>query len=147
MKLKVKTKVNSYYKDIYKNFNQELFLKLNPPFPKIEIKLFEGSNKNDEVHLKLNFILFYQEWISLITDYYEDLEEIFFIDIGKKLPFFLKFWKHKHRILKINKDYSFIIDEIEYKSFNKLFDYLLLPIMYFQFLYRKPIYKSFFKNI
>lgn len=147
MKFKIATRVNSNYKSVYNNFNESLFSKLSPPFPILEIKLFEGSQKNNKVHVSLNFILFKQDWISLITEDYSDLEEIFFIDKGIKLPFFLKFWKHKHRILSINHEKSYIIDEIEYKTFNKFFDYLFLPIMYLQFFYRKPVYKSFFKNL
>jgi ligand-binding SRPBCC domain-containing protein len=147
MKFKLTTKVDSNYRSVYNNFDKNLFSKLSPPFPILNIKIFEGSKKNDKVHVTLDFIFFKQDWISIITDFYLDLEEIFFIDEGIKLPFFLKFWKHKHRILSINKNKSYIIDEIEYKTFNKLFDYLIFPIMYLQFFYRKPIYKNFFKNL
>jgi ligand-binding SRPBCC domain-containing protein len=83
--------------------------------------------------------------VSKITDSYYSVAESYFIDEGTQLPFFLKYWKHKHRIVK-NGSESKIIDEIEFRTPTILTDYIFYPILYLQFLYRKPIYRKIFKN-
>ena len=39
-----------------------------------------------------------------------------------------------------------IIDEIEFRTPTILTDYIFYPILYLQFLYRKPIYQRIFKT-
>ena len=94
--------------------------------------------------MELNFLLFKQVWTSDITDDHEDAEQWYFIDEGTELPFFFKFWKHRHVIVK-NGGNSRIVDDIEYKTPVLLLDWLLYPLLYLQFVYRKPIYKKVFR--
>jgi len=141
MKLKLSTAVELPYLKVKEAFNESLFMKLSPPFPPVRLLRFDGCQKGDVVSLKLNFIFFSQEWESRITDDATDQEKFYFIDEGTKLPFFLKFWKHRHIIQKQG-EHSVIIDDITFKTPFKLFDYLLYPALYGQFLYRKPIYKK-----
>jgi ligand-binding SRPBCC domain-containing protein len=91
----------------------------------------------------LNFILFKQDWISDIIDQNALESEIYFVDEGSKLPFFLSYWKHRHRMIKDGKG-TIIIDDITFKTPSILSDYLFYPLMYLQFLYRKPIYQKVF---
>ena len=142
--IKISTKVNQSLLKVWEGFNLELFSKLAPPFPPVEVKEFGGCLKGDKVHLELNFILFKQDWISDIVDQKRTETEIYFIDEGTKLPFFLSYWKHKHRLVKDNEG-TLIIDEINFKTPTILTDYLFYPLMYLQFLYRKPIYKKVFE--
>jgi ligand-binding SRPBCC domain-containing protein len=147
MHLKLKTKVNQNFLSVKEGFNEKLFLSLNPPFPPVKLKEFGGCNKGDKVHLELNFILFKQDWISDIT-FDNTTNTIFeFIDEGTKLPFFLKSWKHHHIVTKIDENNSDIIDDIEFKSPFRLMDFLLFPVLWLQFAYRKPIYKRIFKAL
>lgn len=143
MNIKISTKVNQSLLKVWEGFNLELFSTLAPPFPPVKVKEFGGCLKGDKVHLELNFLLFKQDWISDITDQKRTESEIYFIDEGTKLPFFLSYWKHKHRLLK-DEDGTNIIDEISFKTPTVLTDYLFYPLMYLQFLYRKPIYKRVF---
>lgn len=146
MHLKHKTKVNQNFLLVKEGFNEELFLSLNPPFPPVKLKEFGGCEKGNRVHLELNFIFFKQDWISIIT-YSNTSDAVFeFIDEGTQLPFFLKYWKHHHIVVKIDGGHSFIIDDIEFKSPFLLMDYLLYPVLWLQFVYRKPIYKRIFKS-
>lgn len=138
--IKITTKINKNYEVVFSNFTRPLLEKLTPPFILFKLLRFDGSKINDQVHIELDFVFFKQLWISVITDSGFDSEEIYFIDEGIKLPFFLTKWKHKHIIQK-NKKQSKIIDHISYESHNKLFDLLLYPMMYFIFFYRKHIYK------
>lgn len=145
MRLTLQTNVQKPPNEVFEGFTEALFIKLAPPFPPVRLRRFEGSEVGNVVELELNFILFRNIWQSLITHKETTSEEIYFIDEGKKLPFFLRYWRHKHRILK-HETGSQIIDEIVYKSPFWILDYLLYPMMYFQFAYRKPIYRKYFKK-
>ncbi len=146
MHLQISTPINNNYLNIKAGFNETLFMSLNPPFPPVKLKEFGGCTVGDIVHLELNFILFKQDWISEITFDNTDTEIFEFIDEGKKLPFFLKHWKHHHKVLKIDDSLSNIIDDITFKSPFWLMDYLLYPVLWLQFAYRKPIYKQIFNK-
>ncbi|MEM1135734.1 MAG: hypothetical protein AAGI07_07820 [Bacteroidota bacterium] len=143
MRLKIETSVKQDYKSVWNGFDETLFLKLSPPFPPVKLIRFDGSIKGDRVILELNFFLFKQEWESEITDNGELENEIYFIDEGIRLPFFLKSWKHKHRIIKSGEG-SIISDEIEFTAPIPGMELALYPTMWQQFNYRKPIYQSFF---
>uniref|UniRef100_UPI004047D40D hypothetical protein n=1 Tax=Roseivirga sp. TaxID=1964215 RepID=UPI004047D40D len=125
-------------------FNEELFQKLSPPFPKVILKRFDGSLKGDIVSLQLDFFVFKQIWTSEITSSISTSHKFEFVDKGIELPFFLKSWQHRHTILLENGRVS-IIDDIDFSSSFRFFDYLLYPVMYLQFFLRKPIYKKVFK--
>ena len=93
----------------------------------------------------MNFILFKQQWESRIIFSETGKNMNRFIDIGAKLPLFLKTWRHTH-IIRNKEEGSEIIDSIEYSSGYSLLDYLLFPAMYLQFLYRKPVYRKIFEK-
>lgn len=145
MKINISTPVAQSMETVWNGFDQHLFSKLAPPFPPVRLLRFDGSEQGDEVHLELNFIFFKQTWVSVITENVKTEKEIYFIDKGTKLPFFLKYWQHKHRIVKSvdmkRGIHSLIIDEIEFES---PFGFLLYPALFLQFLYRKPIYRKIF---
>jgi ligand-binding SRPBCC domain-containing protein len=143
MKLRIRTSVHQSYQQVWAGFDRNLFLLLNPPFPPVKVLRFDGCHKGDEVHLELNFLLFRQVWKSNIVDQQMDAEEIYFVDEGFQLPFFLKYWRHRHRILRRGNQAE-IVDDISFRTPFFLFDYLLYPVMYLQFAYRKPIYRKVF---
>ncbi|WP_020526267.1 SRPBCC family protein [Flexithrix dorotheae] len=145
MEIIIKTKVEQSIQKVWKGFDKRLLLKFSPPFPKVSITRFDGSQKGNEVHLKLDLIFFNQEWKSLITQDFQSEAEMYFIDEGTQLPFFLKFWKHKHLMEKKDEG-TLIIDHINFKTPYIFTDFLFYPLLYFQFLYRKPIYKKEFKR-
>ncbi|TAE75760.1 MAG: hypothetical protein EAZ85_01730 [Bacteroidetes bacterium] len=146
MRLYFKTKVNLLPEKVFEGFNEQLFLKLAPPFPPVRLQRFDGCKAGDKVVLKLFFIFFSQIWESTILKQVTTKNEIYFIDRGTKLPFFLKQWQHSH-IIQSNEDGgSFIIDDIEYHTPFWLLDYLMYPSMWFIFAYRKPIYRKIFKK-
>lgn len=145
MRIVIKTLVEQAPNTVIEGFTRELFLKLNPPFPPVVLKEFGGCKKGDKVVLELNFIFFKQTWISDITDDQATEKEIYFIDEGVKLPFFLKTWKHRHRLVREGNQ-TLIIDDIQFTTPSLVSNYLLYPLLYLQFLYRKPIYKRIFKH-
>lgn len=147
MHILIKTIVGQEINNVYEGFDKDLFLKLKPPGLSMKLLRFDGSEKGDIVQLELNFLLFKQKWTSTITKSEKSDDEIYFVDEaeGKELPFFLKKWKHKHRLIK-DGDGTQIIDDIEYKSpFG--FNLVLYPLLYLQMAYRKPIYRKTFRKI
>ncbi|MBD3629777.1 hypothetical protein [Cyclobacterium sp.] len=146
MKINLSTKVNQSYLQVKEGFNQDLFQALNPPFPPVKLLRFDGSSKGDLVSLELDFLLFKQVWTSEIIADKTDDKAFFFIDEGKKLPFFLKSWQHKHSIIKLQDNQSIIRDEICFKGHHFLLDILLYPALYLQFAMRRPIYKRVFSR-
>lgn len=145
MNIIIKTKVEEDYKTVFNKFNQDLFLALKPPVLPLTLRQFDGSMKGDEVKITLGRGLLSQDWDALIIEQKESDDEIYFIDKGVTLPFFLKTWTHRHRIIKLDNGGSEIIDDIHFSTpLGKIMDILLYPVMYFQFWMRKPIYKKYF---
>lgn len=145
MRLIITTSVAQNYQAVKQGFNQDLFKQLNPPFPPVKLNRFEGSQKGDVVELELNFLLFRQTWRSLIVEDGMSKKEWYFIDEGIKLPFFLRYWRHHHRVLRQGNGAQ-IIDDIHFRSPFRLMDFLLYPILALQFWYRKPVYKKVFSG-
>ncbi len=125
---------------VFQKFDKALFLQLAPPFPRSELIRFDGCKTGDLVGLRLRMLFRWNVWWSeIISDTHTDLEESF-VDLGIKLPFFLSYWKHSHRIVKQGKDVV-VVDDIEFKAHNFLLTWLSYPAIYLMFVYRKPIYR------
>lgn len=153
MHLLLSTPVRQSVTQVWVGFDRQLFNRLAPPFPPVEVVRFDGCLKGDVVHLRLNFILFKQDWISDIVDQQtvhnqgipEGPDEIFFVDQGTRLPFFLRYWQHRHRLVHDSKTGgTVIIDDITFRTPSRLTDLLFYPLMWLQFAYRKPIYRRVF---
>jgi ligand-binding SRPBCC domain-containing protein len=144
MKLTLRTPVQSSLSTVWEGFDETLFKKLSPPFPPVRLLRFDGSQPGDVVSLELNFLLFRQKWTSHITEQQATEQEIYFIDEGRELPFFLTYWRHKHRLIRTRNQGTLIVDEIEYRTPFLLFDYLMYPLLWVQFAYRGPVYQRVF---
>lgn len=145
MKIKIQTLVQGHFLEVYKRFDQELFLKLSPPLVKLKLSRFDGCKKGDEVHLDMKFLGQKNAWVSKIVKDGESSYEKYFIDEGVILPSPLKFWRHKHLVVKSGNTKCFIIDDIYYTTGIPALDVLIYPALYLSFLYRKPVYKRHFK--
>jgi ligand-binding SRPBCC domain-containing protein len=154
MRLTIATNVEQPYKQVLAGFTEELFLQLAPPFPRVHLQRFDGCKAGGTVLLELDFLLFKQQWRShIIADgevsadaVYKD--EVYFVDTSAKedLPFFLTAWQHTHRIVSRAEAGSTIVDAIEFKALWGL-DLLVLPALWLQFIYRKPVYKRVFRRL
>ncbi|GAA4403938.1 hypothetical protein GCM10023187_20480 [Nibrella viscosa] len=144
MHLLLKTPVNQPLHQVWTGFDRSLFDTLSPPFPPVKVVRFDGCRTGDVVHLQLIFLVFRQDWISDITDQQESADEIYFIDEGRKLPFFLTYWRHRHRLVRRGNQ-TVIIDDITYRTPTRLTDWLFYPLLWAQFAYRKPIYRRIFR--
>jgi ligand-binding SRPBCC domain-containing protein len=146
MKLILSSAVRMSPQRVWDGFDRNLFEKLAPPYPRIRLLRFDGSESGDIVEVELNFGFFKQIWQSLITEHGVSEDEIWFVDEGRRLPFFLRHWRHRHRLVRTDSG-TRIVDEIEYRTPFYVFDYLMFPLLWTQFFYRKPIYRRVFNNL
>ncbi len=144
MHILVKTHVHQALPLVWAGFDRSLFNRLSPPFPPVDVVRFDGCHRGDIVHLRLNFFVFRQDWLSLITEQQSSSDEIYFVDQGTQLPFFLSYWHHRHRLLRNPTGGTIIVDDITFKTPFRLTDYLMYPLLWLQFAYRKPIYRRVF---
>lgn len=144
MHILLTTQVQQPVDQVWAGFDRTLFDQLSPPFPPVDVVRFDGCLKGDVVQLRLNFLVFSQEWTSHIIDQQTTTNEIYFVDQGTKLPFFLAYWHHRHRLLRDSSGGTRIVDDITFRTPYRLTDFLLYPVMWLQFAYRKPIYRRIF---
>ncbi|NBX76892.1 MAG: hypothetical protein EBQ92_10095 [Proteobacteria bacterium] len=144
MRLYFEAEVKSPVLDVKKRFNQELFLKLKPPFMSLELERFDGCERGDEVHLKMGLPGFLQNWVSHITDSSQTESAWEFIDEGKELPHPFTYWKHIHRVEKINETSSRISDSINYRCQSPLLEKLLWGPLWLSFSIRPRVYREVF---
>ncbi len=143
MRLHLKTDVQEDYLTVLNAFDEQLFRKLAPPYPKLKLIRFDGSEPGDlvEIELQTGFKSF--RWSSLITHREVTNSEAYFIDQGQVLPPPLRFWRHKHLVTKQGAG-STIHDIITYSTGFKILDLFMYPLMRMQFGMRKPIYRREF---
>jgi len=141
-RIKITTRIkNARHSAVLAKFDAALFLKLAPPFPKVELLKFDGCQKGDIVKIKLNFLFFTQIWESEIIENGTENQRSWFVDRATEPPFFISAWRHHHELKQDNED-VLIIDSIQFYSHNWLLTLLFYPIIYLQFIYRIPIYKK-----
>ncbi len=138
MNITLKSKVNMRLQTVHKGFDADLFTYLLPLGA--ELIAFGGSKKGDIVHLKLPIA---GEWISEITEDGASEDQCYFIDEGRKLPFPLKEWRHKHILHKSGKQ-TIIEDNMTFSTGNALLNVLFYPVLLLAFLPRTWQYKKYF---
>lgn len=133
--------------DVFSHFNESLFKALNPWFMPMKVELFEGCLPGHQVIVRLGGPLIRARWVSEIVSFQKNENEISFIDIGKELPFPLKKWEHRHRIIKTGNHSCKIIDEITYQASYAWLNSLIKPLMCLQFGVRKRAYTQYFRKL
>ena len=139
MNITLRSKVSRELNAISKQFDERLFRYLLPPGA--QLIEFGGSREGDRVHLKLPLA---GEWVSEITEHGSSLDSWYFIDEGRKLPFPLSGWRHKH-ILHRAGDSTTIEDNMNFSTGSLITDLLFYPVLYLSFLPRVWQYKRYFK--
>lgn len=132
---------------VFSYFDENLFKALNPWFMPMKVELFEGCLPGNRVIVKLGVSMINTRWVSEITSFEKNENEIFFTDIGLELPFPLKKWEHHHRIIKTGQNQCRIVDEITYFTSQRWLDQMIKPAMLLQFGIRKKAYSDYFTNI
>ncbi len=140
MNITLRSKVGGEVAAIFERFDERLFKFLLPPGA--QLIEFGGSKKGDIVHLKLPLA---GEWVSEITENGASADTRYFIDEGRKLPFPLKEWRHKH-ILHRAGNSTFIEDNMNFSTGSIFTDILFYPVLYLSFLPRVWQYKRYFNT-
>jgi ligand-binding SRPBCC domain-containing protein len=143
LKISLQTRLAQHYLSVLDQFNLDLFTALAPAFPKMKVLRFDGSLPGDRVEIELQVGPLKKRWTSLITERHITVQEAWFTDEGQELPAPLTYWRHQHLITH-HGTYSVIHDLIEFRTGNKLLDYLVYPVMYAQFAMRGPVYQRIF---
>jgi ligand-binding SRPBCC domain-containing protein len=146
VQIHLRTNVRQNYKQVFDAFDEKLFRKLSPPYPKLKLLRFDGSEPGDVVEVELQTGIKSFKWTSLITDQSITDSEAYFIDEGQILPPPLKLWRHKH-LVTANATGATIHDIITYSTGNKWLDLLLYPLMVVQFSMRKSVYQKVFGKV
>ncbi len=146
MQFKIVTPVQGSVKEVYDQFNKELLVKLTPPGMKVRLLRYdEPTVPGAIVQIETKMLgIIKQQWLNKITEVVETDQESFFVDEGVELPFPLKSWRHKHLIRK-GESHTEIVDDIQYSA--GLLTWLLHPIVWLQFAWRKPQYKKVFGKV
>lgn len=144
MRLHLKATVQQDYLSVFRAFDEQLFRKLAPPYPRLKLLRFDGSEPGDVVEVELQTGIKSFRWASLITEREITDAAAWFVDEGQELPTPLRIWRHKHLITK-NGNGAIIHDIIDFGTGYKALDAALYPFMLAGFGMRKPIYKKVFR--
>ncbi|WP_299758721.1 hypothetical protein [uncultured Pontibacter sp.] len=146
MQLHLRTYVSQNYLKVFNAFDEQLFRKLSPAYPRLKLLRFDGSEPSDVVEIALQTGLKSFRWTSLITERSITDTQAYFVDQGQELPPPLRHWHHKHLVTK-NGSGAVIHDIITYSTDFKPLDLLLYPAMKLQFGMRKQIYQREFGKV
>lgn len=146
MQLHLRTYVSQDYLTVFNAFNEQLFRKLSPPYPKLRLLRFDGSEPGDVVDVELQTGIKSFRWTSLIIDRKVTDTAAYFVDEGQQLPPPLRHWHHKHMVTK-NGSGAVVHDIITYSTGFKPLDLLLYPLMKLHFGMRGPIYQREFGKV
>lgn len=148
MKLEIRTRVaNARVDAVFAHFNRELFLQLSPPFPASKLLRFDGCKTGDWVEVELLLPLMPQRWLSEITEEsHVPGQRHEFVDVGRKLPFFLASWQHRHTLVQTGSDVE-IIDAITFTTPFPIPAIFVYPQLKRVFTYRQPVYQRVLANL
>jgi len=146
MRLHLQTNVAQEFLSVFNAFDEQLFRRLSPPYPRLKLLRFDGSAPGDVVEVELQAGIKSFRWTSRITGRSITATEAYFIDEGQELPPPLRYWHHQHLVRKRGSG-SVIHDIITYRTGVKLLDLLLYPLMLTAFGMRKPVYKKVFGKV
>ncbi|PVY40424.1 SRPBCC family protein [Pontibacter virosus] len=145
MRLHLQTAVQQDYLSVFYAFDEQLFRKLAPPYPRLKLLRFDGSAPGDVVEVELQTGIKSFRWTSLITEREITNTTAWFVDEGQEVPPPLRKWRHKHLVTQHGSG-AIIHDIIDYSTGYKALDAMLYPLMLVAFGMRKPIYREVFQQ-
>lgn len=146
MLLHLQTAVQQDHLSVFHAFDEQLFRKLAPPYPRLKLLRFDGSAPGDVVEVELKTGIKSFRWTSLITEREITDKAAWFVDEGQEVPPPLRKWRHKHLVTQHGGG-AIIHDIIEYSTGYKALDVILYPFMLAAFGMRKPVYRKVFLKV
>lgn len=147
MKFTLMTSVRQNPEDVMRGFSREFFESLTPPGVPLILERFDGLNVGDRIIVRIGFGAIEGRWVSLITENERTLSEIVYVDEGEELPAPLRYWRHRHRLLRRPGGGCLIRDEIQFRTGRLSLDLALFPVLYGQFAWRQPILRKAFGGL
>ncbi len=146
MRFQIKTRVKGGHREVFHGFDHNLLLQLSPPGFKLELLHAQDPQEPDSfIRLRMTiFGLVKQEWENDFSHYELGSRECHFVDEGRIMPFPIRKWRHDHRVLADGATHAIINDDVTFKTVFFLLDWLLFPVLWLQFRYRRPIYRRVF---
>lgn len=141
-RLVLRTRVRGNPRDIISRFDRELFNYLLPPKWIARVNTFEGSKPGDRVKVEFLFPYKARMDVEIFSEQITD-NECWFTDEGHKLPFGLKYWRHKHRFM-ADGGCCIISDEIEFRASFWLQELFFKMAFRIVFSTRKKKYRAYF---
>ncbi len=131
---------------VFDGFTRELFDALAPSFPPVKLLRYDGKSVGDIVHLRLGVWPIYQHWVSEITAHECYQRQCYFVDEGRRLPWPLTAWRHKHLVAQVSASEVIITEDISFSTNFPVLTKLMRPIIQAQFEARGPKYLEFFRR-
>ncbi len=141
--LQFETEVPAGFEKVKAGFNLQLLKALSPAFPKVNIIKYEGEMPGDEVHIRLDFLIFSWNWDCSMVQNSHEPGHYFFVDEGRRLPPFLSGWQHRHE-LRAKGNHTLITDHISFAPGGLWPGFLVKFLLWMQFSQRKNIYLRHF---
>lgn len=151
MNFTIITPVAGDHRKVFDQFNSGLLKALTPPGMKMKVLRYDEPHEPGSM-VELQATLYgvvKQIWKNEITEVEHEQDRSWFTDEGRKLPWPLKSWRHKHIVRSGStpdgEPCAEIVDDITYSAgwLTPLFH----PIIYLQFAYRKPQYRKIFGKV
>lgn len=116
-----------------------------PPLGLAYVKKYEGQDPGDIIEISFR-VPFVKNWMVIIKESWMSFREYGFVDRGLRVPFGIVYWRHAHRVVARDEDSCFIIDDIEFETSWKAWDYILYPFLWLIFFPRKFLYQKYFRR-
>ena len=148
MKFTIRTQVKGPYRSVFDRFNSGLLTALTPPGMKMKVLRYDEPHEpGSMVELEATMYGFIKQlWKNEITEVEHAEGKSWFVDEGRKLPWPVKKWRHKHIVQAAKDEHgepcAEIVDDIYYDA--GWITFLVHPVIWAQFAYRKPVYKRIF---
>ncbi len=143
--LHFETEVPAGFEKVKAGFNLQLLKALSPAFPKVNIGKYEGEKPGDEIHIRLDFLLFSWNWHCYIVQNSDEPGHYFFVDEGRQLPPFLSGWRHLHELTEKG-NHTLITDHISFSPGSHWPGFLVKFLLWMQFSQRKKTYIQYFSS-
>ncbi len=136
--------VGSTVPEVFGGFTEDLFVRLSPKLPPAKLLRYDGNEVGDLVIIQLGVPPLSQVWESQITAHEVGAAECSFVDEGRKLPWPLTYWRHRHIVRAAGPGRVAIVEDITFSTVGALLDRLIKPVIRAQFTARGPKYRAVF---
>lgn len=147
MNFTLETRVRGHFLSVFGQMNRDIFDLLPPPVGRVEVLRYEGEQPGNVVEVVLHLpLLPPQPWRTDMVAREVSETEAFFTDahVQGPQPFFLRAWRHTHRVVADGPDHSRIRDEIFFAGPWWIPGIALYAVLWVQFAARRPRYRAIF---